>query len=391
VLLRSGASTIVAADPVEVVVADGADALRALDELTPGWWAGSLAYDLGRAVETVRTRLPVEPAVPDLVLARYEARLVADAAGTHLEGPASARHRLEQLLDDAPAPATEVRLGTPRSSLDREEFEAGVRAVIALIENGDCYQVNLTRRLTWDDHVDPAALHASVERTNPSPRAAVLCLPTAHGPLGIVSATPECFLRWSDRVVETWPIKGTGTDAAALRASEKDRAENVMIVDLARNDLGRVCEFGSIEVTDLFATEQHPGLVHLVSGVRGQLRADVGVGELIRATFPPASVTGAPKPRVLQAIEDLEPVRRGVYCGGIGWLDTERGTGDLSVAIRTFTVLPDATTLGVGGGIVADSDPAAEWAETELKVARLLRATRGTAAQSVAGQVSVGR
>jgi para-aminobenzoate synthetase component 1 len=258
-----------------------------------------------------------------------------------------------------------------------------VRAVITLIESGDCYQVNLTRRLTWDDVVDPAALHAAVERANPSPRATILCLPAPRGDVGIVSASPECFLRWRGGVVETRPIKGTGTDAAALQASAKDRAENVMIVDLARNDLGRVCEFGSVEVTDLLAAEQHPGLVHLVSTVRGALRPDAGVGALVRATFPPASVTGAPKPRVLQAIEDLEPVRRGVYCGAIGWIDTAIGAGDLSVAIRTFTLTPDVTTLGVGGGIVADSDPAAEWAETELKVARLLCATRAPHASPV--------
>jgi len=176
--------------------------------------------------------------------------------------------------------------------------------------------------------------------------------------------------------VVTRPIKGTGTDVAALLASAKDRAENLMIVDLARNDLGRVCEFGSVEVPELFGPETHPGLVHLVSTVRGRLRPGTGLGTLVRATFPPASVTGAPKPRVLQAIEDLEPVRRGVYCGAIGWFDTARGVGDLSVAIRTFTIQRDRTTLGVGGGIVADSDPAAEWAETELKAARLL-ATAG--------------
>ena len=146
---------------------------------------------------------------------------------------------------------------------------------------------------------------------------------------------------------------------AWLQASVKDRAENVMIVDLARNDLGRVCEFGSVRVPELCALETHPGLHHLVSTVEGRLRNDVGVGDLIRATFPPASVTGAPKPRVMQAIEDLEPVRRGVYCGAVGWIDTERGEGDLAVAIRTFVSGDGRTSLGIGSGIVADSDPGA--------------------------------
>ena len=187
-----------------------------------------------------------------------------------------------------------------------------------------------------------------------------------------MSASPERYLRLRHRDVETRPIKGTAATRAALRASDKDRAENVMIVDLARNDLGRVCEPGSVRVPSLCEVEAHPGLHHLVSTVRGTLRSDVGTGSLMAATFPPASVTGAPKPRVLQAIEALEPVRRGVYCGAFGWLDTERGGGDLAVAIRTFTVFDDRTELGVGAGIVADSSPDAEWEETELKASRLL-------------------
>jgi para-aminobenzoate synthetase component 1 len=188
-----------------------------------------------------------------------------------------------------------------------------------------------------------------------------------------VSASPEGFLRWRNREVETRPIKGTAATAHELLDSAKDRAENVMIVDLARNDLGRVCEPGSISVPALCAVERHPGLRHLVSTVRGRLRPGIGVDALVAATFPPASVTGAPKPRVLQAIEDLEPVRRGVYCGAIGWIDTERDAGDLAVAIRTFVGTESETSFGVGAGIVADSDPAREWDETELKAARLLR------------------
>src|SRR5262249_42589893 len=173
--------------------------------------------------------------------------------------------------------------------------------------------------------------------------------PTLFG-LAIVSALLELFLRVDGRVVETRPIKGTAVDAASLVASAKDHAENVMIVDLARNDLGRVCEYGSIHVPGCCEVEAHPGLHHLVSTVRGTLRADVGFDDLVRATFPPASVTGAPKPRVMQAIEDLEPVRRGYYCGAVGWIDGDAGRAELSVAIRTFTVVPGRTTLGVGGG-----------------------------------------
>jgi para-aminobenzoate synthetase component 1 len=183
--------------------------------------------------------------------------------------------------------------------------------------------------------------------------------------------------------VETRPIKGTAAHPAALDRSAKDRAENVMIVDLARNDLGRVCIPGTIDVPALCTIERHPGLAHLVSTVRGRRRPEVGVEALLRATLPPASVTGAPKPRVLQIIEDLETVPRGVYCGAVGWIDTAHDAGDLAVAIRTFTVAGGRTTLGVGGGIVADSDPAREWDETCLKARRLLARTGASDATSV--------
>jgi para-aminobenzoate synthetase component 1 len=208
---------------------------------------------------------------------------------------------------------------------------------------------------------------------NPAPHEALVPV----GDVVVVSASPERFLRVDGRRVVTRPIKGTSSDADALRSSAKDRAENVMIVDLARNDLGRVCEYGSVDVPELCTLESHPGLFHLVSTVRGTLRSTVPTSELIRATFPPASVTGCPKPRVLQIIEELEPTRRGVYCGAVGFVDADRGVVDLNVAIRTFTVGADRTTLGVGAGIVADSDPAAEWEETELKARRLLRVASG--------------
>jgi len=377
VVLAAGTGTVVAADPVEIVAADGNDALAALDTLTPGWWAGFLSFDLGRAVEHVDARLVADDAVPDLLLARYDARLIIDG-DTRFEGSPSGRRRLERLLELAsatPSAATGVRLGRPRSNLDRGSFEDRVRSIIALVEAGECYQVNLTRQLMWDRPADVIALHRALAVANPAPHAGLFVLPHPGGdPIAVVGASPERFLAWNGAEVETRPIKGTGTDASRLGASAKDRAENLMIVDLARNDLGRVCEYGSIHVPGLFDLEQHPGLWHLVSTVRGRRRADVGLGGLIRAMFPPASVTGAPKPRVMQAIEDLEPVRRGVYCGATGWIDTQRDQGDLAVAIRTFAVANGATTLGVGGGIVADSDPGAEWRETELKAARLLAA-----------------
>jgi para-aminobenzoate synthetase component I len=390
--VRRGGTTIVGVDPDEVVVGSGRDVFAALDALSPGFWVGWCAYELGHAVEQV---VPCSgslepPAVPDVVFARFGAvaRVAPDGSIT-VQGDGSGRALLERSTVDMgccsldhPA-VTRAADRAWRTSLERDEFEARVAAIIGLLVAGECYQVNLTRRLTADGPHDPVALYSALAACHPAPHAGLLRLALYDGPTAVVSASPERFLAWRGRAVETHPIKGTATDAHLLRTSAKDRAENVMIVDLARNDLGRVCEYGSIEVPSLCAVEAHPGLHHLVSVVRGALRHETGAGGLLAATFPPASVTGAPKPRVLQAIEELEPVRRGVYCGAFGWIDTVRREADLAVAIRTFTVFDDRTELGVGAGIVADSLPDAEWSETELKASRLLAvATAGEPVRS---------
>ena len=370
-VVRAGDRSIIAVGATDRVLRHTAEpgAFNALDRIDAGWWAGYASYDAGRGVERVSNRAPVEPNLPDLNFVRFAARaeLAADGSAV-LIGSGPERRALERALDApvevAPPPPSAAWSG----SLNRLEYERGVRAIQELIRAGECYQVNLTRRLTGPAR-DPAALFAATETGNPAPHTAFWRDGTG---LAIVSASPERFLRVDGRAVETRPIKGTATRAARLRTSEKDRAENVMIVDLARNDLGRVCLPGSVNVPELCSVETHPGLVHLVSTVRGELRPEVRLGALFQATFPPASITGAPKPRVMQAIEDLEPVRRGVYCGALGWIDADEDRADLAVAIRTFTCAPTETTFGVGAGITIDSDPAAEWAETELKAARLL-------------------
>ena len=261
-----------------------------------------------------------------------------------------------------------------------------MREIVDLVRAGECYQVNLTRRLTSESAVDALALFDVLVRHHPAPHAALL----RFGDRAVVSASPERFLRRRGDAVETRPIKGTAGQRAVLERSAKDRAENVMITDLARNDLGRVCVPGSVAVPALCAPEPHPGLWHLVSTVTGRLRPAVRTGALVRATFPPASVTGAPKPRVLQAIEDLEPVTRGVYCGAVGWIDDAADFAlELNVAIRTFQILTGRTHLGVGGGITVDSDPAAEWRETELKAARLLAVAGAPEQTGVTGRVGV--
>jgi para-aminobenzoate synthetase component I len=386
-VVRRGGDWVVGVDPEAVVTASGADGLAVLDQLSPGWWAGFLSYELGRAVERVTRRRPDDLGLPDVALARFESRLVVGpgATGVRVEGDGATRARLEaaarQLATAAPAEWPAPGLGPWSSSLSREAFEAGVRAVVELVRAGECYQVNLTRRLSCSRPADPVALFAALARHNPAPHAALVRLAR----WSVVSASPERFLRRRGDAVETRPMKGTAATRAALAGSAKDRAENVMITDLARNDLGRVCHPGTITVPALFALEEHPGLWQAVSTVTGRLRAGVGAGELIRATFPPASVTGAPKPRVLQAIEELEPVGRGVYCGAVGCIDAGGGEVDFNVAIRTFLIAGGATHLGVGGGITADSDPEAEWRETELKAARLLAAAGSPAPAAMAG------
>lgn len=190
------------------------------------------------------------------------------------------------------------------SSIDQKSFAEKVKAVHQLIRDGVCYQINLTRRLSVSYRIDPRTLFEALESINRSPRSFMLWL----GETAVVSASPERFLYRNGSHVETSPIKGTGTSRRALLASTKDRAENVMIVDLARNDLGRICQPGSISVPALCVPELYPGVVHLVSTVAGTLKPDIGSDEMLQALFPPASITGAPKPSVMQAIVDLEPV-----------------------------------------------------------------------------------
>ena len=267
---------------------------------------------------------------------------------------------------------TGIPRGRWRSSLDPAAYGKGVRAIREAIAEGDVYQVNLCRRLSVDApaDLDVLALGDRLAQVHPAPHAAVVRLPSAG--LHVASASPERFLRRDGQVVESRPIKGTA--AASEGFSAKDRAENVMIVDLVRNDLGRVSEYGSVEAPGLCDVEEHPGLAHLVSTVRGRLRAHTCWPELLAATFPPGSVTGAPKLAALDAIRRLEPVPRSVYCGAIGWVDADRKRADLNVAIRTFWIEDGQLHLGVGAGITWDSSPEGEWRETELKAARLLAA-----------------
>ncbi|MCC5953311.1 MAG: anthranilate synthase component I family protein [Acidimicrobiia bacterium] len=261
------------------------------------------------------------------------------------------------------------------TSLDQCAYELAVEEIRTAIAAGEVYQVNLTRTLraplpapSRRRSTDVAALGAALAVGNPAPFSAVLRLPD-HG-VHVASASPERYLSRRHQRVWSSPIKGTAATADGLGA--KDRAENLMIVDLVRNDFGRVCEWGTVTVPSLFDIEHHPGLVHLVSTIEGTLRPGVGWGELVAATFPPGSVTGAPKLAALEHIARLEPVDRGPYCGALGWVDADTGHGDLNVAIRTFWVDEGNLCFGTGGAITFDSTPHGEWSETELKARRLL-------------------
>ncbi|MFF3732212.1 chorismate-binding protein [Streptomyces sp. NPDC002476] len=266
------------------------------------------------------------------------------------------------------------------SSLDRAAYMEGVRRIRAYIAAGEVYQANLCRVLTAalpDPAADVDALTALLARGNPAPHAGTIRLP-AHG-VEIATASPELFLSRDGRTVESGPIKGTGRTEDDLL--DKDHAENVMIVDLVRNDLGRICATGSVTVPDLCVVEKHPGLVHLVSAVRGELAEGAGWPGLLAAAFPPGSVTGAPKSSALRIIEELETAPRGPYCGGIGWVDADRRTASLAVGIRTFwidrTRSAPVLRFGTGAGITWGSDPEREWDETELKASRLLAVASG--------------
>jgi para-aminobenzoate synthetase component 1 len=270
--------------------------------------------------------------------------------------------------------------GTWRTSMDVDSYRCGVREIRSRIHDGEVYQANLCRVMSAPvpTDADPWALAIRLVAQNPSPYPAVLDIADSgtHGPgIRLVSASPELFLRRDGDTIRTGPIKGTAVTTDGL--SDKDVAENVMIVDLARNDLQRVCRPGEVSVPALLRVEEHPGLVHLVSEVEGRLRPHVGWSEMLSALMPPASVSGAPKHSALRAITDLERTARGPYCGAVGWVDADRGEAVLAVGIRTFWWEDQHLNFGTGAGITWGSDPDREWAETELKAARLVGLAEG--------------
>ncbi len=274
--------------------------------------------------------------------------------------------------------------GNVTSNFSRDDYLAAVAQVIEYIRAGDIFQANLTQRLLAPAVEDSLDLYERLRRVNPAPFAGLM----RWDDWSVVSASPERFLRVDGRDVETRPIKGTrrrkGSPEAdlftrdELRESEKDQAENVMIVDLLRNDLSRVCEAGSIRVPQLCGVETYETVQHLVSEVRGRLRDDASVWDLFRVTLPGGSISGAPKVRAMEIIAELEPTSRGPYCGSLFYVGAN-GQSDSNLLIRTFVQRHDGLQLGVGGGIVAQSNPADEYEETLTKAAGMVRALRSDA------------
>jgi len=332
---------------------------------------GYLGYDLARVVE----QLPGGPAlghdVPDLWLGAYGA--VARWQGSEREvvgDDAAARARLAAGLErDAHLGSAPV-LGPLTGDDPGDHHVARVEKIRDYLAAGDVYQVNLARRLVARIAMpgDALALYAALAEVAPAPYGALI---EADG-VSLISGSPERFLASDGDRVETRPIKGTrplGPQAAELlAASAKDAAEHLMIVDLERNDLGRIAETGSVSVDRLGYVIELPALVHMVSRVSARPRADVGYAALLRAMFPGGSITGAPKVRAMELIDELEPARRGPYCGALGYFGAG-GAFDLALAIRIGVIAGSELRVHVGGGIVTDSDPQAELAETELKAA----------------------
>jgi para-aminobenzoate synthetase component I len=434
----TGRYSFLTADPFETFVVEragfGSDPLepirRRLNEfetqavagLPPfqGGAAGMLSYELGTAFERIPRARHDEFQLPDLAVGLYDWAIAWDhraqrawiiSHGFPLSNLADRERRARQRLDfvrsrlrssaaarvpnaRAPLPLSQLAPQFPAPGLEgltsnfsRDAYIRSVERTIEWIFAGDIFQANLSQRLLYPMQLDPIALACRLRKCNPAPFGGAFLFDD----WAVVSASPERFLSVSGREVETRPIKGTRRRPAVpeadlftrdeLRESQKDQAENVMIVDLLRNDLSRVCAPGSIRVPQLCGVETYETVQHLVSEVRGRLDEGCTVWDLWRAAFPGGSITGAPKVRAMEIIAELEPTVRGPYCGSLFHAGYD-GTCDSNILIRTFVCRRGWITCGVGGGIVADSDPAAEYEETLHKAAGMLRALSAAANES---------
>ena len=357
--------------------------------------AGYLAYELAHHLETLPRNAADDLGLPEMNIALYDWVIAHDSATDSTWAIATglpegterdARKRLrwiEECLDQEPAPSRRAvpppGAGAMRSNFSRREYVHAVGVVKDYIVKGDIYQANISQRFEASIRGEPWDLYLRLRQASAAPFSAYIDFPEVT----VLSASPEEFLHLENGAVLTRPMKGTRPRgltpdedrriAAELLASEKDRAENIMIVDLMRSDLGKVCAPGSIEVPELFAIEEYPTVFQMVSSVSGKLRPGVDAVELLKACYPGGSVTGAPKIRAMEIIDELEPAQRSVYCGAIGYIGFD-DTMLMSIPIRIILVVDDKAYVQVGGGIVADSEPEAEDEETMDKARGSFRA-----------------
>jgi para-aminobenzoate synthetase component I len=363
-----------------------------------GGAVGYFGYDLGHHVERLPRTTVDDVPIPDMVVGLYDWVLAHDhAAGrtwlVSLPLPPGGRPRAEARMAEiadrvgrgsngyCPAEARPLA-SAPESNFTRVDYVAAVRRAKEYIAAGDIYQVNLSQRFNVSLPMTPWQLYSVLRDVSPVPYAAYLGL----GDFDVVSASPELFLRKDGPHVETRPIKGTRPRghtpdedrrlAEELLASEKDQAENVMIVDLLRNDLGRVCTVGSVHVPELYSLESYSTVHHLVSAVTGTLNGRHDAVSMLKACFPGGSITGCPKIRSMEVIDELEPTQRGVYYGSIGFVGFN-GNADTSIVIRTGVAKNGRFYYQVGGAIVANSDPEGEYQETLDKARAINLALRG--------------
>ncbi|QMS78580.1 aminodeoxychorismate synthase component I [Aeromonas veronii Hm21] len=344
---------------------------------------GLFGYDLGRRFERLPVQAAADIAVPDMAVGIYDWALLRNVATgdwqlVHWGDEAGLANRLAWLEQQQakPAPAFAL-LGAWQSNMSRAEYGEKFARIQEYLAAGDCYQINLTQRFSAPYQGDEWQAYCLLATANKAPFSAFIRLPES----ALLSLSPERFLLLDGRHIETKPIKGTRPRhpdpaidrqvAQELAQADKDRSENLMIVDLLRNDIGRVSRPGSVSVPHLFAVESFPAVHHLVSTIHGELDARWQGVDLLRACFPGGSITGAPKIRAMEIIEELEPQRRNAYCGSIGYL-SQHGRMDTSICIRTLIAEAGRLHCWAGGGIIADSDADSEYQETYDKVARIL-------------------
>ena len=353
---------------------------------------GYLTYDYGRKFEQIKSRHPKKIAMPEAQFTFYENYLIEDqkektlwlTARGEKEAPRLSMERILEkirLCPRTPSPKKQEQLASFCPNFQKQDYLQAIDTMISYIRQGDVYIANMTQQLQIPGEIDPWQAYTYLRTHNPAPFSSYFDC----GTFQILSASPERFLLLRDGRVQTRPIKGTRRrgsspeeDAllcAELLSSQKDRSELLMIVDLERNDLNRVCRPGSVKVTENFSIESYATVFHLVSTIEGQLRKECGPMDLIRAAFPGGSITGAPKIRAMEIIDELEHDRRGLYTGSIGYLSLD-GSCDLNIVIRTAVRQNGVYTLGVGGGITCESDLEFEYEETLQKAHALLEALR---------------